>query len=547
MKKVFYGIVCAVLAATLSVGFIGCASDNEPTAPKEYTIQYTDESGAKQITVTQGQPYSLAVIPEKTGYIFLGLYDAEVGGTQYVTASGSSVSPYNEGRSIVLYPQYKAKEYTVILDYQGATVTGSRQLKVDYGTELPELPKNLSLEHKNFTGWYTQENGKGVQVADMYGTLPKVSVVNEINFTLASDGYIYLYAGFETEKFNVTCYFDEGMDEEIVKAEWNTPVSKIVTKTRKNGEAPLTWSKKSDKSELFNGNIEGDTVLYAVEYAPVIELDTDGGDEVNAVVARAGANISLPTPTKDGYKFVKWETLDGKTAEYSTMPTKSVSLKAVWQAKIVFDSNGGSEVNDISVAAGESIKLPTPEKEDFIFAGWYTEDKEQYTRTTMPATSTKLKAGWYKAMTVKKILITAEQQTYNSDSICAGQKKGPSADWRSKLDLSEYIPASGADIKLSFHAKMKWNVGAIGTGGFYFYDDVLVSDSNFLNKNTFTVAETTYKSYSFDIDLKLRTNTLYISYYASVSQDISGTMWKKLYFSDIWLDVHYPDTTNLYL
>ncbi len=51
MKKVFYGIVCAVLAATLSVGFIGCASDNEPTAPKEYTIQYTDESGDRKSVV----------------------------------------------------------------------------------------------------------------------------------------------------------------------------------------------------------------------------------------------------------------------------------------------------------------------------------------------------------------------------------------------------------------------------------------------------------------------------------------------------------------
>ena len=62
----------------------------------------------------------------------MGLYDAEVGGTQYVSASGASLSPFNDGKNMVLFPQFKAKDYTVILDYQGAPVTGSRQLTASY-------------------------------------------------------------------------------------------------------------------------------------------------------------------------------------------------------------------------------------------------------------------------------------------------------------------------------------------------------------------------------------------------------------------------------
>lgn len=554
MKKVIYGIVCVTMAVLMTVGCIGCFGgkdkNKEPPAPQEYTIQYSDESGAKQITVTQGQPYSLDVIPEKTGYDFMGLYDAEAGGTQYVTASGSSVAPFTDGKSIVLYAQFKAKEYTVVLDYQGAAVTGDRQITVAYNASLPELPKNLTLEHKNFTGWYTQENRKGVQVADQYGLLPKVSVVNETNFTLTSDGYLYLYAGFEIETFDVTCYFDAGMAEEIVKVAWNTPVGKIVTKTRKNGEAPLTWSKSSDRQEIFNGNIVGETVLYAVEYAPVIDFDTDGGDEINAVVARAGAPISLPTPTKDGYKFVKWETLDGKTAEYSTMPSKSVTLKAVWQAKIVFDSNGGSKVDDISVAAGESITLPTPEKEGFIFAGWYTADKEKYESKIMPSTGMKLKAGWYIKQEKSMVLV---ENDLNKKLITDSNKL--TAKQRIKIDLSDsiaFVPSEG--ISVDFKISFRWGntyKNIKGDGQIALYESESFTSSNQLGYKSLShgTDRDTYCHDSLNGTAKIHTNILYL-YYCGKGElqiSLSGGYGGDVAFYDINMIIAYPDTTNLYL
>ncbi len=407
MKKRGFTAVCAVLAMLFfcTAFFAGC--DNTLDDAKEYTIQYTDDSGTHQITVTSGMPYSLDVIPQKTGYVFTGLYDAEVGGTQYVSANGASVSPFTDKKNMVLFPQFKAKDYTVILDYQGSAVTGGRQFTVPYGSSLPELPKNLTGEHKVFSGWYTKANCEGVQVADAYGLIPVVSVLNDTNFDLSGE-YVYLYAGFEGEKFTVTCCFETGMDTEELQIEYGTPVSQIVPKTRVNGNAPLTWSKTQD-GEAWNGKVESDMVLYALEYAPVIELDSNGGGKVNPVVARAGATISLPTPTKDMSKFAYWEDMQGNKYTSTTMPSKSISLKAVWQAKLVFDENGGSDVDDISVTAGEKITLPTPEREGFIFAGWYTTEKEQYTSTTMPSTGVKLKAGWYKSKEKTKIVVNSSE------------------------------------------------------------------------------------------------------------------------------------------
>ncbi|MDE6492285.1 MAG: InlB B-repeat-containing protein, partial [Lactobacillus sp.] len=400
-------MVLAVFCLSLLAACDFSGDDGKDATPKEYTIQYTDDTGLHTLTVIENMLYSLETIPERKGYKFLGLFNAQEGGKQYVLANGTAVSTFTDGKNIVLYPQFKADEYTVILDYQDAQVTGERQLTIEYATSLPELPKDLTLAHKKFVGWFTAPNCQGVKVADQYGLIPVVSVFNENNFDLSQD-IIYLYAGFEVEKFSVTCYFGGNIASEELQVEYDTPISQVVPETRVDGKAPIAWS-KTQGGEVFNGKIVDNTTLYALEYAPVIELNVNGGDKIIPIVAREGANITLPTPTKSLAKFLYWEDSQGIEYQATVMPAQSISLKAVWQGKLVFDENGGSDVVDISEKAGETIELPTPEKEGYLFAGWYTIDKEVYSSTKMPVNGVALKAGWYKEKTANKVLISANK------------------------------------------------------------------------------------------------------------------------------------------
>ncbi|MDE6001188.1 MAG: InlB B-repeat-containing protein [Clostridia bacterium] len=543
MKKLITFIFSMALVAVMTFGFAGCfggGGSGQPadTTPKEYTIQYTDDAGTHQITVTEGMPYSLDVVPEKAGYVFTGLYDAESGGTQYVSSNGSSLSPFNDGKNMVLFPQFKAKDYTVILDYQGAQVTGSRQLSVAYGSNLPELPQNLSIEHCEFTGWYTKENCGGTQVADRYGLIPVVSVLNENNFDL-SEEYVYLYAGFEVEKFTVTCYFGDGIDTEKMQIEYDTPVSQIVSQTRVNGEAPLTWS-KTQAGEVFNGRVTGDMSLYAVEYAPVIELDVDGGDKINPVVARAGSTISLPAPSKDLAKFLYWEDMQGGIYSSTTMPSKSISLKAVWQAKLVFDTNGGSAVNDISQPAGVLITLPTPEKDGYIFAGWYTADKEQYISDKMPAVGIALKAGWYKEKTDTTVVIssTSDNSKYNM--------KSPSTSTLCyTFDYAKYFEGNDkVYVTVDWHVRLKTN--SSGSNTFYvdFYSQKQISSNYLIETKSFSNITNSYRDVNFSTTFMISDN-FYLCWYSDCwSNNLIGGY---MYLSDFYYTVHYPDTANLYL
>ena len=562
MRKKRTSIVCCIMAILMAgiLSLSGCGffefgggGGTSSVAPKTYTIQYTDDAGTHTLEVEDGSPYSLESIPRREGYDFIGLFDAEAGGTQYVLANGSSVSPFTDKQNMVLFPQYKAKQYTVILDYGGAAITGERQVEVSYGESLPELPKNLTLDHSTFSGWYTAANCGGVQVADEYGLVPVVSVVNSDNFDLTGE-YITLYAGFETETFTVTFNFGNGIQPEEMQIAYNTPISQVVPETRNSdGKAVLSWSKTSSGDQIFTGNITDDTVLYAVEWAPVIELDPNGGETIAPVVAREGTTVALPTPVRENYKFLHWETMSGEEANITKMPADGAQLKAVWQAMLVFDENGGTEVKDISQEAGTAITLPTPEKEGFIFAGWYNADEEKYESKSMPAASVALKAGWYKTKETEIVLRSAEEDSFNFNwtyNIIVNESntsKGPGQNGRISVDLSEFVPETGGQINITLHWRMQASHTGF-SGGFYFYNNSTVSDAYYIDRVIEDVPVDAWEDYTCSKNLSLTGNTLYVFYYGkSGPTKPDGYSNALLWFANIWAEIKYPDTTNLYL
>ena len=66
---------------------------------------------------------------------------------------------------------------------------------------------------------------------------------------------------------------------------------------------------------------------------------------------------------------------------------------------ITFDTNGGSEIAPITQATDSALSLPVPEKEGFVFIGWFTEKvptsfEDVFTLETMPGKNITLYAGW---------------------------------------------------------------------------------------------------------------------------------------------------------
>lgn len=521
-----------------------CSSNEKEMAQKDYTIQYVDNYGVHKIVVRSGEAYSLEVIPEKNGYVFTGLFDAEVGGTQYVNANGSALSIFTDNKNLILFPQFKPKEYTIILDYQGANVTGSRSMKVEYESVIVELPMNLFLENKDFTGWYTEPNCEGKQIADKFGVIPAVNQIIEENFDLSNNkGYIYLYAGFKGKEYTVTFYAQDNNSPEEIKVEHGTSIVDVVPTTRVNGQAVLSWS-KTKGGEPFTEKVTSDMTLYAVEYAPYIELDSNGGANINPIIARSGESVSLPTPTRKNYKFVEWQDSNGKKCEIDKMPSESVVLKAKWQSMICFDSNGGSEVNDISLNPGEIITLPTPTKEGFLFAGWYTNDKEKYENNKMPSISVELKAGWYKEKKLIKTFASEDNPIklyyYNTSSTQIKMS-----------DIDNSVDFTGKTyIRLDIYFKARHFDSGYGWGGYFniqygIYSKNQRSDTTRLFETKFYHENiSSYQQRNCSTTIEIEDGQFFIIYNGC---DLSGNGGPDIYIKDYYIILYYPDTTNLYL
>lgn len=367
---------------------------------KQTTYIYTDAVGEHSITVDFGELLNVDddSLPLKDGYTFLGWFDSEMGGTKYVDANGKGLSTPSKKGEFKLYTQYEALEFAIQL-YAPVGTSGLEQdyFSVKYNTEMPKLPANLTLAHKKFIGYFTNNNGKGTQVTRGDTYLPNMDTLTHDYYRLSDASRIVnLYAAFEDEVYAVTFKFGSDYKDETVYVPYGTPLNSIMYQTRNDeGFAMTAWS-LSEGGAVYNKPIEGETVLYAVgDWAPAIELNSNGGELNYLIVAASGTPITLPTPTKTAAKFLGWKTDKGEDMSYTSMPETSTKLIASWKGMLEFDSNGGTAVDNISEDANTKITLPIPTREGYAFAGWYTEeDSVLYTETIMPYEGVKLIAGW---------------------------------------------------------------------------------------------------------------------------------------------------------
>ena len=532
MRNKVFLTLAAICCLILTLGVLAACNDEKgeggqsATMGESYVIQYTDDTGTYSIDVKQGEPYSMSAIPTREGYDFIGLFDAEVGGTQYVNAKGSSLAPFSDGKNLVLFPQFKAKEFRLVLNYQGAPVTGEREIVVSYGSRIESLPTDLKLENKTFMGWYTEPERGGLQVADEYGVLPEASLISSRNFDLTDpDGFIRLYAGFRGEMHSV------------------------VTDTRVDGKAAYVWSLKENDTEhsaVFNGRVEGDMVLYALEYAPVIDFNAGEGDKVTSIIAPAGSSVVLPEATRENWSFAGWYTAGGSKYTATVMPTDSVKLTAKWDPMLIFDERGGTLVEDIAAEQGTRVTLPTTEKDGYMFAGWYTEQGEEYTSTSMPAYSTKLVAKYRKMLKERFVLLTNDDPREND-------LEYPSVDEGcNELDLTAIYETGVRNVRITASYSTAFecfythyiSTNNPGYTRMNWYSQKTASDAykvwSYADAHTSSGA---WKNVTHTTEMELNTPKLYICRYRGSRIEYTS---ESAHWTDFWVEVEYPDMTQLY-
>ena len=109
-----------------------------------------------------------------------------------------------------------------------------------------------------------------------------------------------------------------------------------------------------------------------------VKFNTVGGSSVESQKIVWGEKINNPaSPTKEGYTFDGWY-LDAnyktKVDEVNYVVEGDVEFFAKWKINsytITFATNGGEEIDPITKNYNSTISIDDPEREGYIFDGWY--------------------------------------------------------------------------------------------------------------------------------------------------------------------------------
>ena len=154
------------------------------------------------------------------------------------------------------------------------------------------------------------------------------------------------------------------------------------------------------KHENFANKVSGDKIKVTVKHNGYMDasgeitildavynvtLNTNGGvlanESDNITNYTHGTVVTLPTPTKVGYKFEGWYENKDFAGNKVTMITADSEGDKVYYAKWIAETYAISyELNDGIIADGENVTsytygvgatLPTPTKANYKFGGWY--------------------------------------------------------------------------------------------------------------------------------------------------------------------------------
>lgn len=313
----------------------------------------------------------------------------------------------------------------------------------------------------------------------------------------------YLFINWNTEPDGTGTSYDPGAEysenaDVTLYAQWASITHTVAYDANGGENVPDNQIKEFDKSltitsqrptrkgyELVNWNTEpngtgtsyepgaeytenADMILYAqwaVKVYTVTYINNDGTDSSSEVTMSGTTHYYLPTPNREGYTCINWNTEpDGTGQAYALDEICSfgndITLYAQWEAvefNITLNSGGGTGApSSITATIEELVSLPVPTREGYALINW---------NTSSNGNGTAYEAG--KPYTFKKKTTLYAQwtrATYKVTFDANGGENAPSPQtkiYNIDLTLTTDSPT------LYGHKLQNWNTKADGTGTVY--------------------------------------------------------------------------------
>ena len=337
-----------------------------------YKLNYDLDGGNWAVGYTPGDYYQFGTefdLPtkenlNKAGYTFAGWKDK-------ITGDPVETIPANATGIKSVDAQWTANEYTVTFDANGGTVTPDT-MTLTHGDVYGELP-TPTRDGYTFAGWFTDPNGG--------------AKVEQGDVVTASHT---LYAQWTANEYDVTFNANDGTVGTTTKTvTYGNPYGELPTPTREGYTFAGWFTEKDGGTQVTKETVVTTAdkhTLYAHWTANkyTVTFDVNGGTVTPAeqTVTYGSTYGELPTLTREGYTFAGWFTEKDVGTQVTAVTTVTTAadhmLYAHWTANthtVKFDANEGTVTSaEQTVTYGSHYgELPTPTREGYTFAGWFTE------------------------------------------------------------------------------------------------------------------------------------------------------------------------------
>lgn len=310
--------------------------------------------------------------PTNSGSMFLGWFDSQTGGSQYV-----ETSVFKRESNLTLYAHYSVNLCTVFFDPAGGSAT-FQQMTLSYGEKVGTLPTATKTGY-DFEGWYYIDNPT------------KKATTNDV-----VNGNITLAAQWTAKQFIITFDARGGMISGVTGQTTNKGVyyndtfGDLPTVTKVGSKLRGWYDDVNGNGNLYTSNsvarMAQNLTLYAVwevETLTVVFNGNGGQCSVSSKNYDYGAEYgTLPVPTRVGYGFLGWATSLSSTSYVGASGTVTTAhtLYAQWKANVYYveyqanrnDTTGTMERSTFTYDEAGTLRTLGFVCEKAEFTGWNT-------------------------------------------------------------------------------------------------------------------------------------------------------------------------------
>ncbi len=329
-------------------------------------------NGTIDMVHAYGVSEALPLVPEKTGYSFLGWIITDIDKDSYMEKI-----PADLDHDATFVAKWSKNDYQISYDLDGGNVDAALTSVYNIDTDTITLPAPTK-EGYSFSKWIDLDTNNEIK-SIVKGTVGD----KKIKALWVANSYKINYAATEE---NEALTKERIFADDVVLA---NPTRKGYIFKGWYDNADLTGSTyTSDRLK----NLASDVTLYA-KWSPAqykITYDLGLGSTYATMPAYSDtytvdSPVVLPIPVWTGHTFKSWD-LNGTNITTTAGLLGDITVKAIWNEdvfKITYKLNNGTLPDEDYATThyyGVSESLPTPKRSGYDFKGWYMD--ENFTTAT---------------------------------------------------------------------------------------------------------------------------------------------------------------------